>query len=243
MAGLLIFADICTPPARLRKPLSKDGFSTLENRPKPLAGHLYGLAKIVTGGRNPKSKPSLPHARTALSRQKATRALHKRLAPRRCVERRAAQKETRCHCYFHLRSRHHNRHLLQQVRQLSLRQDRHRRHRLQRVLLLAAAAAASAVASAVTFAIEAAILPPPPLLPAARLACASGRSLMAACSLQVQAPARTRLRSRAHAHNLPRLACSQVGNGPRQAGAHAIRVLREAQFALTYSIVLAVLAH
>ena len=122
MAGLLIFADICTPPARLRKPLSKDGFSTLENRPKPLAGHLYGLAKIVTGGRNPKSKPSLPHARTALSRQKATRALHKRLAPRRCVERRAAQKETRCHCYFHLRSRHHNRHLLQQVRQLSLLQ-------------------------------------------------------------------------------------------------------------------------
>ena len=145
-----IYADICTPPARLRKPLSKDGFLTLENRPKPLAGHLYGVAKIVTGGRNPKSKPSLPHARTALSRQKATRALHKRLAPRRCVERRAAQKETRRHCYFHLRSRRHNHHLLQQVLQRSLRQHRHRRHRLQRVLLLAAAAAAAAVASAVT---------------------------------------------------------------------------------------------
>ena len=40
-----IFADSCTPQARLRKPLSKDGFPTLENRPKPLAGHLYGLAK------------------------------------------------------------------------------------------------------------------------------------------------------------------------------------------------------
>ena len=48
-----------------RKPPSKDGFLTLEYRPKPLAGHLYGLAKIVTGGRSPKSKPSLLLARTA----------------------------------------------------------------------------------------------------------------------------------------------------------------------------------
>ena len=60
-----IFADICTPRARLLKPLSKDGFPTPEYRPKPLAGHLYGLAKIVTAGRTPKFKPSLPHARTA----------------------------------------------------------------------------------------------------------------------------------------------------------------------------------
>ena len=60
-----IFVDICTPRARLRNPLSKDGFPTLEYRPRPLAGHLYGLAKIMTGGRTPKSKPSLQHARTA----------------------------------------------------------------------------------------------------------------------------------------------------------------------------------
>ena len=110
-----IFADICTPRARLQKPLSKDGFPTLEYPPKPLAGHpkplaghpkplaghqkplaghpkpLAGLAKIVTGGRTLKSKPSLPHART----QPATRALHERLAPGRCVERRAAQKDAR----------------------------------------------------------------------------------------------------------------------------------------------------
>ena len=61
--------------------------------------------------------------------------------------------------------------------------------------------------------------------------------------LKVRAPALTCLLLRAHAHNLPRLVCSQVGNGPRQSGTHAIRVLHEAQFALTYSIVLAVLAH
>ena len=36
-----IFADICTPLARLQKPLSKDGFPKLEYRLKPLAGHLY----------------------------------------------------------------------------------------------------------------------------------------------------------------------------------------------------------
>ena len=60
-----IFADICIPRARLQKPLSKDGFPTLEYSPKPLAGHLYGRAKIVTGCRTPKSKPSLQNARTA----------------------------------------------------------------------------------------------------------------------------------------------------------------------------------
>ena len=38
-----IFADICTPRARLQKRLSKDGFWTLEYCQKPLAGHLYGL--------------------------------------------------------------------------------------------------------------------------------------------------------------------------------------------------------
>ena len=63
-----IFADICTPRARLRKHLSKDGFPTLEYRLKPLAGHLYGPAKIVTGGRTPKSKPTLPHAMTAVGK-------------------------------------------------------------------------------------------------------------------------------------------------------------------------------
>ena len=62
-----IFADIRTPRARLRKPLSKDVFPTLEYRPKQIAGHLYGLAKLVTGGRTPKSKPSELHARTAAS--------------------------------------------------------------------------------------------------------------------------------------------------------------------------------
>ena len=40
-------------------------FPTLEYRPKPLAGHLYGLAKMASGGRTPKSKTSLQHARTA----------------------------------------------------------------------------------------------------------------------------------------------------------------------------------
>ena len=44
-------------------------------------------------------------------------------------------------------------------------------------------------------------------------------------------------------HNLPMLVSCQVGKGPRQAGTHAIRARREAQVALTYSIVLAVLAH
>ena len=34
-----------------------------------------------------------------------------------------------------------------------------------------------------------------------------------------------------------------VGKGRRQAGTHAIRERREAQVALTYSVVLAVLAH
>ena len=51
--------------SKIAEHLSKDGFPTLEYRPKPLAGHLYGLAKMVTGGRTPKFKPSLPHARTA----------------------------------------------------------------------------------------------------------------------------------------------------------------------------------
>ena len=44
-------------------------------------------------------------------------------------------------------------------------------------------------------------------------------------------------------HNLPMLVSCQVGKGPRQAGTHAIREQGEAQVALTYSIVLAVLAH
>ena len=53
---------------------SKDGFPTLEYRQKPLAGHLYGLAKIVTGGRIPKSKPSLQHARMAAGNLKSSTA-------------------------------------------------------------------------------------------------------------------------------------------------------------------------
>ena len=48
---------------------------------------------------------------------------------------------------------------------------------------------------------------------------------------------RRRLGQPLRRHNLPILVCSQVGNGPREAGQ------REAQVALTYSIVLAVLAH
>ena len=44
-------------------------------------------------------------------------------------------------------------------------------------------------------------------------------------------------------HNLPMLVSGQVEKVPRQAGTHAIRERREAQVALTYSIVLAVLAH
>ena len=53
--------------------------------------------------------------------------------------------------------------------------------------------------------------------------------------LRVQRPLRR--------HNLPMLVSYQVGKGPRQAGTHVIRELREAQVALTYSIVLAVLTH
>ena len=44
-------------------------------------------------------------------------------------------------------------------------------------------------------------------------------------------------------HNLPILVSCQVGEGPRQAGTHAIREQCEAHVALTNSIVLAVLAH
>ena len=57
-----IFADICTLRARLQKLLSKDGFLTLEHRPKQLAGHLYGLAKIVNGGRVNRGAQSKPPA-------------------------------------------------------------------------------------------------------------------------------------------------------------------------------------
>ena len=54
---------------------------------------------------------------------------------------------------------------------------------------------------------------------------------------------RRRVRRPLRTHNLPMLVSGQVGEGPRQAGTHAIRERREAQVALTYSIVLAVLAH
>ena len=65
-----IFALLAESSSKIAEALSKDGFPTLEYRPRPLAGHLCGLAKImmlmiVTEGRTPKSKPSLPHARTA----------------------------------------------------------------------------------------------------------------------------------------------------------------------------------
>ena len=54
---------------------------------------------------------------------------------------------------------------------------------------------------------------------------------------------RRRVRRPLRRHNLPMLVSGQVGEGPRQAGTHAIRERREAQVALTNSIVLAVLAH
>ena len=50
MVELHTFQDICTPQARLARPLSKDGYLTLEKILESQAGHQLILARMVTGG-------------------------------------------------------------------------------------------------------------------------------------------------------------------------------------------------
>ena len=65
MEQLRTFLDICTPQARLARPLSKNGYSTIESFLATRTGHHLNLARMVTGGSTPACWLYLLHAKMA----------------------------------------------------------------------------------------------------------------------------------------------------------------------------------